>query len=145
MIVLDTTVLIYAVGVEHPYREPSRQLIDAVRTARLTATTTVEVIQEFLHVYSRRRTRAEAATLAGDYATLLSPALVTDVRALRAGLDLFLAHERLGAFDAVLAGAAIGAGAGALVSADPAFAGISRLPHVLPDAAGVGALLGAQS
>ena len=48
MIVLDTTVLVYAVGAEHPLREPNRRLIDAIATGRVDATTTAEVIQEFV-------------------------------------------------------------------------------------------------
>ncbi len=48
MIVVDTTLLVYAVGTEHPLRDPSRKLIDAVAAGRVDATTTIEVIQEFV-------------------------------------------------------------------------------------------------
>ena len=53
MIVLDTTALVYAVGGEHPMREPSRRLVEAIAAGRIEATTTVEVIQEFVHVRAR--------------------------------------------------------------------------------------------
>ncbi|HSH62137.1 MAG TPA: type II toxin-antitoxin system VapC family toxin [Acidimicrobiales bacterium] len=55
MIVLDTSVLVYAIGVAHPLRDPCRRLIDSLRTGRLEATTTVQVIQELVHVRARRR------------------------------------------------------------------------------------------
>ncbi|MGO9322650.1 MAG: hypothetical protein ACLQBY_17865 [Solirubrobacteraceae bacterium] len=48
MIVLDTTVLVYAKGAQHPLREPSRRLIEAVTERELQATTTVKVIQELV-------------------------------------------------------------------------------------------------
>jgi predicted nucleic acid-binding protein len=54
MIVFDTTVLVYAKGADHPLRDPCRQLIAAAER-RIEATTTVEAIQEFVHVRSRRR------------------------------------------------------------------------------------------
>ena len=55
MIVLDTTVLVYAKGIDHPLRQPCRKLIDLIADGRIEATTTVEVIQEFVHVRARRR------------------------------------------------------------------------------------------
>ena len=67
MIVLDTTVLVYAVGVDHPLREPCQQLIRAIADGTILATTTTEVIQEFTHVRARRRDRKDAAELARDY------------------------------------------------------------------------------
>ena len=142
MIVLDTTVLVYAKGTPHPYRDPCRELIAAVAESRLRATTTAEVIQEFTHVRARRRGRGEAAMLARDYRQLLSPLLRITAESLEGGLRLFESSERLGSFDAVLAAAATAAGARALVSVDAAFAEVAGLRHVVPDRAGVELLLG---
>ncbi len=142
MIVIDTTVLVYAVGAEHEFREPCRALLAAVGDARIRATTTPQVVQEFAHVRARRRSRRDATALAEAYADLLSPLLPTDEAALRAGLAVFRDADRLGAFDAVLGAAAAAAGAAAVVSADAAFADLPDVRHVRPDAAGVAALLG---
>ena len=141
MIVLDTTVLVYAKGTDHPLRGPCRDLIAAIAAGDLAATTTVEVIQEFVHVRARRRDRSDAAAVGRDYAELLSPLLAVRGEDLERGLALFERSTRLGAFDAVLAAVALGAGAGALVSADGAFAEVGDLPHLTPDAAGVERLL----
>lgn len=141
MIVLDTTVLVYAKGAEHPLREPCRELIAAIADGAVEATTSVEAIQEFVHVRSRRRDREDAAALGRDYAELLSPLLAVDQGHLHQGLALFERVEWLGAFDAVLAAATIAAGARALVSADGGFAAVPGLAHALPDAAGVATLL----
>jgi uncharacterized protein len=102
MIILDTTVLVYAKGTDHPLR-------------------------------AQRRTRSDAASLGSDYADLLSPLLAADDKQLRRGLVLFERHERLGAFDAVLAAAAMDADASAFVSADGAFADVPGLSHIIPD------------
>lgn len=50
MIDLDTTILVYAKGADHPLRDPCRRLIAAIEEGRVLATTTSEVIQEFVHV-----------------------------------------------------------------------------------------------
>jgi uncharacterized protein len=141
VIVLDTTVLIYAVGDHHAFRDPCRQVVEAVRTGHLEATTTVEVIQEFAHVRARRRDRADAAELARAYLELLSPLLVAEERHLVEGLQLFERHPQLGSFDAVLAATAQASAATALVSADAAYGVVPRLRHVVPDPAGVTGLL----
>ncbi len=102
------------------------QLIEALGKGRVQATTTPEVIQEFVHVRARRRSRADAAALGGWFADLLAPLIVVDANALSAGLQLFDRLPRLGAFDAVLAATAISAGAAALISADAGFASVGE-------------------
>ena len=127
MIVLDTTVLVYAVGDDHRLREPARAIVSAVEEGTVQATTTVEVVQEFVHVRARRRGRSDAAGLGRAYATLLSPLLQPSEEQLVAGLRLFEREEALGAFDAVLAATAIAEHAEALVSADRSFSGVRGL------------------
>jgi predicted nucleic acid-binding protein len=141
MIVVDTTVLVYAKGAEHPLRDPCRDLVAAIAAGTVQATTTVEVLQEFAHVRIRRRGRTDAAELTRGYAELLSPLLTVDGGDLGRGLSLFESLESPGAFDAVLAAAAIDGGATSLVSADRAFAAVKELEHVFPDRSGVTALV----
>jgi uncharacterized protein len=133
MIVLDTTVLVYAVGVPHPLAEPCRRIVEGIRERRIDATTTVEVLQEFAHVRARRRSRGDAAALTGEFLELLAPLLVVEEQQLRSGLVLYQRTERLRAFDSVLAATALNAGAEALVSADVSFAEVRNLRHVFPD------------
>ena len=143
MIVLDTTVLVYATGAEHRLREPCRRLVSAIAEGLIEATTTVEVVQEFVHVRGRRRPRADAAELGTAYADLLGPLLHVSAETLGAGLQLYRDHEHLGAFDAVLAAAVLSSQADAIVSADAAFSVVRGVTHVVPDEAGVARLLGA--
>ena len=89
---------------------------------RIAATTTTDVIQEFAHVYSRRRSRVErgrkrAATT--QCCSRRSPSPTT--AELERGLALFEQYDELGAADAVLAATAEANEARALVSADRAF------------------------
>lgn len=141
MIVLDTTVLVYAKGADHPLRAPCRELVAAIAAGSIQATTSVEAIQEFVHVRARRRDRRDAAAIGRDYAELLSPLLGVTREHLQLGLALFERVDRLGAFDAVLAAAAASSGATAVVSADTAFADAGNVTHIVPDTAGVAGLL----
>src|ERR1700742_3627092 len=133
MIVLDTTVLVYAVGTDHPLREPCQSPIRAIADGSISATTPVDVIQEFTPIRTRRRDRKDAAGLARDYTELLSPLLIVEETDLREGLRLYEEGTGFGAFDAILAAAAHAAGADALVSADAGFGSIAAIRHVVPD------------
>lgn len=141
MIVLDTTVLAYAVGADHPLRQPCRRLLTAHADGRVQATTTVEVLQEFAHIRARRRTREDAARLTRRYAAAFD-LLITTADDLDHGLELFERHAALGTFDAVLAAVALNRGADALVSADPAFAGVTGLSVIDPAKGALHELLG---
>lgn len=141
MIMLDTTVLVYALGGEHEYQDPCRTVVDAVTERRLEATTTAQVIQEFAYVRARRRGRDDAVSNAHAFLDLLSPLEVIDEHHLRAGLRLWQRHANVGSFDAVLAAAAIAHGA-ALVSADRGFGAVEGLLHIFPTTAAVADLIG---
>jgi predicted nucleic acid-binding protein len=130
MIFVDTNVLLYALGVEHPAREPARRILAAVGEGQAHATTTADVIQEFAHVYSRRRPHADAARHALSYVALFAPLAVVGQAEVERALGLFERHEGLGAADAVLAATAQASEVQALVSADRAFAAVDDLRFV---------------
>jgi len=143
MMLLDTTILVYAVGADHRLSSPCRELLAKIQIGSIRACTTVEVIQEFTHVWARRRPRADAAQIAGQYAVGLGPVLRPDDDDLQQGLSLFASSSVLGAFDAVLAASALRR-RWALGSADQAFAETQGLllldpgsPTFLEDALGL--------
>jgi uncharacterized protein len=140
LIILDTSILVFAVGAEHPQREPSRRILEAHASGRSDCTTTVEVIQEFLHVHARRRPRADAAEIARRYRQAFDP-LITQPADLERALELFVRHPRLGAFDSVLAAVALNRSAEALVSPDRAYGDVDGLRWVDPAGPDLDALL----
>jgi uncharacterized protein len=142
LIVLDTTVFVYAVGVEHPLKEPSKRVLEAVQSGALPAATTTGVLQEFAGVRARRRPRSDAAALARDFAALLSPLQRVEENDLDLGLRIFERSDQLGSFDAILAAVAINRDAEALVSADRTFAAVRGLPYVNPASPELDELLG---
>jgi uncharacterized protein len=139
-VIVDTTILIYAVGTEHALREPCRQLLIAHSRGHIKATTTIEVIQEFVHVRARRRDRHDAASLGRQYLAALE-LIAQEPGDLDLGLTLFERHPRLGVFDAVLAAVALNRDVDALISADRAFAEVPNLLCLHPTGAEFGNLL----
>lgn len=139
MILLDTTVLAYAVGTAHPLRDPCRRVLTAHAEGEIAATTTIETLQEFLHVRARRRPRSDAVAITTAYVDALSP-IATTTEDLRRALELFVDLPELGAFDAVLGAVAIGRDA-TIVSADAGFARVPGLSWVDPAGPELGRLL----
>lgn len=141
MLLIDTNVLMYKSGADHVLKDPCTQIISLIAEGTLRAVTTPEALQEFAHIYARRRGRPAAAERAIEYATLLAPLRLTEAEHLEQGLALWHAHKELGAFDAVLAAVALDTKYATIVSADRAFAVVPGLKHVYPDAQGVASLL----
>lgn len=141
MLTVDTDVLTYATGSEHPLRESTRQIIAAILSGRLAAMTTPAVVQEFAHVRGRRSGRAVATTYARDFASMLAPLRPTEPEHLEVGLTLWQEHSELDASDALLAAVALDTKYATIVSADRAFAVVPGLRHVYPDAEGLASLL----
>lgn len=141
MLTIDTNVLIYKSGGDHPLKAPCTRIMALIAGGQFEAMTTPEAIQEFAHIYARRRGRRTAMQLATEYADLLAPLRVSEVEHLEAGLQLWADNENLGAFDAVLAAVALDTKYATIVSADRAFASVPGLTHVFPDEAGIASLI----
>jgi uncharacterized protein len=131
-VLLDTAVLVYAVGADHRYREPCRRLLAPDAVARYGAEASVQAIQELLHQRVRRTgDRSEAVAVAEAMAALCP---VHDLTAadLRTGLRLFERVPQLHGRDALHAATAINRGIGTIVSPDPAFDGVPQLTRLDP-------------
>ncbi len=129
MLVLDTSVLVYASGADHPLREPAVRLLRDVVASRVSATTTPEVLQEYAHVRARRRERGDAFSQAERFAELLGPLTVVNTRDVLEGLRIWSQTSTLGAFDSVVAAVAIAHGWEA-VSSDRSFGSVTGLQWI---------------
>ena len=99
MIFVDTSVLMYAVGKEHPLRQPARRFFAAAATDQQPLATSSEVLQELAHAYLPvERTDALAAALRLVDRTGMDvwPVEREDVLL---GIELATLHPALGARD----------------------------------------------
>lgn len=134
-VLLDTAVFVYAVGVEHPLRSPSRALVRALSEQRFEGEASVELVQEFLHQRARRTgDRSGAVERARQVAALCTLHDCTP-EDLRVALELFHGHAALQARDAVHAATALNRGIGVIVSPDAAFDTVAGLRRLSLDAA----------
>lgn len=128
----DTAVFLYAVGSDHPLREPCREIVALARHGELAGEASVEVIQEFAHVRMRRGgDRQEALTLTRAVADLCE-LHDFDRRDLPLVMTLLEQHEALGVRDAVHAATALGAGIDAILSPDTDFDAVPGLDRIDP-------------
>ena len=99
MVFVDTSVLMYAVGREHPLRRPARRFFAAATTDQQPLATSSEVLQELAHAYLPvERTQALAAALRIVDRTRMEvwPLERDDVIL---GIELAARHPALGARD----------------------------------------------
>ena len=133
----DTAVFVYAVGKEHPYRDPCRRIVAAARDGAVAGEASVEVVHELAHVLVRRGgDRARALRLAGAVAELarLHEFSPTDLPLM---MTLLADHRALDVRDAVFAATALNRGIPLILSPDRAFdevPGLDRLDPSAPDA-----------
>lgn len=63
---VDTSVVMYAAGAEHPYKESCSQIITAISAGKIVAATSTEVCQEVLHRFSLIKRREEGIRVVKD-------------------------------------------------------------------------------
>ena len=128
----DTNVFVYALGREHPLRDPCQAILSRVADGELRGEASADLIQEFAHQrYRQTGDRAAACQSARQVAQacVLHPLEPADV--LR-GLELFERHPSLNGRDASFAAVALGRGIDAILTADPAFDGVPGLERIDP-------------
>jgi uncharacterized protein len=141
-VLLDSNVILYAIGGEHPYAEPCRRIIALAGDGDVELEAPVDLVQEILHHRTRRlgdRRQAAADALAAAKLCKLHAVEPSDVIA---AAELFAGSPRLSARDAVFAAVAKRHGLDAILSADSDFDGLDSLHRVDPaDSAAVTALV----
>jgi predicted nucleic acid-binding protein len=129
---LDANVFVYAAGTPHPLKEPCVAILRRVESGDLLATTSVETLQELLHLYQRRGLASAGATLVRRVMALLPAILPVDAADLAEAADLGEEHPALPARDWVHAAVARRHGITTIVSADQHFDRIEGLERVDP-------------
>lgn len=130
-IYVDTNVFLYAIGTEHRYRDPCRELVRAMGARKLRAETSVETLQEIVH--HRRRRGDQTATERARRAVALCEAVhPLDTEMALAALDLIDRHPGLPTRDAVHAATARTLGIGIVLSADSDFDPVGGIERIDP-------------
>jgi predicted nucleic acid-binding protein len=139
----DTAIFTYALGGEHTYKEPCRQIVRKAAAGELRGEASADLIQEFTNQRLRRTgNRDTAAAAARDVARLVRLHPIEPDDALL-GIDLFETNPRLDARDAVFAAVALNRGIDVILATDRAFDEVRGLERVDPiDERAVATLIG---
>lgn len=129
---LDANVFLYALGADSPHRTPCRDVLQAVGQGKLDGITSSEVLQEILHVRSRRVNVADASIAVRAAANLVADVIPVTSHDVLEACRLLEAHASLGARDAVHAAVMKNSQVHVLVSVDRDFDVIVDLKRIEP-------------
>lgn len=123
---IDTSVIMYAGGADHPHRQACREVIRRVADGSLDAVTSTEVVQEILHRFSRGR-RDTGTRMARSVLTLFTDLLPIQTATVVDAVARYSGLPELSARDALHVATCVASGIGEIVSVD---AGFDMVPDV---------------
>jgi predicted nucleic acid-binding protein len=128
----DTSIFVYALGGEHSYRDPCREIVRLAAAGDLQGEASADLLQELAHQRLRRTgDRAGAASASRNVAKLVRLHQVEPADVQR-GIDLFEENASLDARDAVFAALALNREIDAILSTDRAFEDVDGLERIDP-------------
>ena len=98
---LDTNIVMYAVGKEHPLKAPCAAVLRALEGSEIKAVTSVEVLQEIVHRYQVTGRLDLAQRIVGDLKVLCEEILPVDLVDLEQAVSLLRAYPAISARDAL--------------------------------------------
>jgi hypothetical protein len=130
---IDTAILMYAGGTEHPLREPCQRVLEAVADGRVEAVTSVEVVQEILHRFTALGRAEVGAAMAQATLDLFAPVLPITHAVMRRMPDLIERYQGLAARDLVHVATCLEEGIADIVSPDRGLDAVPEIHRIAPD------------
>ena len=132
MILIDTNVIMYAAGAEHPHKRPSVRLLEQVAAGDVDAIIDAETLQEILQRYRSIKRWADGKKVY-DLARQIFPEIIpVTSEVLDHARRLLDANTKLMARDALHAAIVIGEGLEAICTYDRDFDGIAGVRRIEP-------------
>lgn len=129
---VDTSIVMYTVGAEHPLRDPCRRILDLVSSGAMDAVTSIEVVQELLHRYRAIGRPDQAERVAALTMDLFAPVVPITHALMRRVPDLMARYPGLDARDVVHLATCIHEGITEIVSADRGFDVVREVRRIDP-------------
>jgi predicted nucleic acid-binding protein len=132
VILVDSNILMYAAGADHPFKRPSIAWLERVAAGKLDATVDAEALQEILHRYRSIRRWSEGRRVY-ELARAIFPIVIPmDAAVLDRSRKILDAHSQLMARDALHAAVVALHGFVAICSYDRDFDVIEGLHRIEP-------------
>jgi uncharacterized protein len=129
---IDAAIVMYASGVDHPYRAACQAILQEIGAGRLDATTSVEVVQEIGHRYVSIRQPDRARELTVATLDLFAPVVPITHAVMRRVPDLMARYPRLDSRDLVHVATCIHEGIPEIISADRAYDDVAEVKRIDP-------------
>ena len=101
MKLIDTDIIMYALGKPHSLKEPCRAILQKVVQGRINANIDVEVLQELLYVYDSRGERRKGLKILKENLILFPNPLTIGKNDIVKATDLMTKHSTLNPRDAI--------------------------------------------
>jgi len=127
---IDTSVIIYASGKEHPYKESCAAILFGIEQGRITGVISVEIVQELAHRFIRVGRKEEGLQVIRTISETMLPESITSEDASRA-VNLLGVHD-IDSRDAFHAAWMLRRGITGIISADKHFDRINGIERIDP-------------
>ena len=131
---VDTAVIMYAVGADHPLREPCQRILAAIEAGEIDAEISIEVVQELAHRYLSIGRGDAVPTLVTTTLDLFAPVLPISHFVMRRLPDLVRSYPRLAARDLIHVAVCQHEGITDIISPDRGFDSVVGLRRIDPSA-----------
>ena len=121
MRLIDTNVIVYAVGQAHPLEVGASRILSNIAEGALEANLDTESLQEILHLYSSRGERRKGFRTVEHLLMLFPNPIPIGREEIEKARDLMLDHPFLGARDAIHAAVVVTHGLEGIITADRVF------------------------
>ena len=98
---VDSNIPMYVAGTDHPHKAPARRFLDQVRSGKIEACTSTEVLQEILHRYASLGRRDLARDVYNLFAGICPVVLGVTLADTDRARDLLGLHRGISSRDAV--------------------------------------------
>jgi len=129
---VDSAVVMYAAGGDHPLREPCRRIIDGISDGSIDGVTSAEVIQEIFHRFLSIGRPDQGATLAERTQDLMAPVLPITHALMRRVPLLAGCYPTLAARDLVHVATCLHEGIGEILTPDQGFDQVVEVRRIDP-------------
>ena len=130
---IDTSVIMYAAGTNHPLRGACVAVMKAVDGGHIEAVTSAEVVQEILHRFLAIRRPDIADALARSTLDTFAPVLPITHALMRRVPDLARRYPGLSARDLIHVATCIHEGITEIISTDRGFDAVSEVRRIPPE------------
>jgi hypothetical protein len=133
VVFVDTNILMYVAGREHPHQEPCRQALALIAQEVVEAVTSTEVHQEILHRYLSLGRPEDARSVSKTLQSIVPRTLAVDLADIVRARDLSIIYPTVPARDLVHAAVMLNHGITTVLSVDRHFDNIHEIVRLSPE------------